>query len=96
VRLEIAMTPYLKNPRAAVDYRIDWGGRTSIARVDWTVNPEEPGGLAVSEAGIEASTVRATLEGGREGRAYRVPGTALFADGRRASRSIGLRVGARR
>jgi hypothetical protein len=96
VRLEIAMTPYLKNPRAAIDYRIDWGGRTSIARVDWTVNPEEPGGLAVSDAGIEASTVRATLDGGREGQAYRVTGAVLFANGRRASRSIALQVGAGR
>ena len=93
MRLEIVMTLYLKNPRAALDYRIDWGGRRDVARVDWTVNPDEPGGLTVLDAGIDATTVRATLDGGRAGQAYRVTGEVLFEDGRRASRSIGLQVG---
>jgi hypothetical protein len=90
------MTIYLKKPDGAVDYRIDWGGRAGVVSTAWTVRPDEPGGLALRETAIEASTVRATLEGGREGGAYRVTGTALFADGRRASRSIALRVGAGR
>ena len=92
------MTIYPKHPQAAVDYLIDWGGGLrgrAIAASDWTIRPEEPGGIAVAVDTIGPTATRATLTGGVAGREYSISGRTTFADGGVSTRRLAVRVAAR-
>ena len=85
---------YLKNPASLVDYEIDWSlpaGRTIVAS-DWTVEPAEPGGLAVDAAELAGARAVARIAGGRVGHVYSLSNRATFADGQTEVRTITLRV----
>jgi hypothetical protein len=93
------MTSYPKHPHVAVDYQIDWGSRLGgrgVSDAGWTIEPHEPGGLALDGATVAGGATRVTLSGGRPGGRYRVTGAVCFTDGARAARSIDLQVGAAR
>jgi hypothetical protein len=90
------MSHYLKGRGATVDYSVDWGagyldGPTVTASA-WSVEPVEPGGVAVVAEVTGATRTAATLEGGLRGRVYRVMNMVTFSDGRDDARTLVLRV----
>ncbi len=91
------MTLLLKDPGAVLDYAIDWGADYLatddwLTLSDWSVEPIEPGGIAVVSSDFEdrLSSVRAT--GGNPGRVYRLSNIVMTQSGRTDERSIVLRV----
>jgi len=90
------MTLLLKDPDAVVDYLIDWGaeylGDDLLAESEWTVDPDEPGGVAVAGNNFDASTSTVNASGGVPGRIYRLVNQVTTALGRIDSRSIVIRV----
>jgi len=79
------MTLLLKDPEAVLDYAIDWGAQyldagDLLADSSWSVDPDEPGGVAVagSSFGDSISTVQAA--GGLPGRLYRIAGGWRYVD----------------
>lgn len=92
------MGVYVKDPRATLDYAIDWSanlGGASIADSAWTVEPDETGGLKATATFREDARASVTLEGGVPGRVYRVANTITRSDGRTDARSIIIRTEAR-
>lgn len=90
------MSYYLKDPDSRVDYAVDWGaylapGQT-IALSDWTVAPNEAGGIAVDGASFTAAATAATLVGGLPGHVYSVANRVTLSDGRSDERSLTLRA----
>lgn len=87
---------HLKAPAAAVDYAVDWGagylGVRTLSASDWTVEPEEPGGVVVAAELMGERRTAATLEGGRPGRVYRITNRVMLSDGRCDARSLAIRV----
>ena len=90
------MTLLLKDPSAVLDYSIDWGAEyllgDLIADSQWTVEPDEPGGVRIAGGDFDAVTTTVKAEGGIAGRIYRVTNQVLLLSGRADSRSIVLRV----
>ena len=91
------MTLLLKDPEAVLDYAIDWGAQyldegDLIADSSWSVEPDEPSGVAVlaSSFGDRVSSVQAG--GGSPGRLYRLANRVVTQSGRIDERSIMLRV----
>jgi hypothetical protein len=90
------MTLLLKDPEAVLDYAIDWGaeylGDDVLADSNWSVEPEEAGGVAIvaSSFADKISTVQAG--GGIAGRLYRLANRVVTQSGRIDDRSIVLRV----
>lgn len=91
------MTLLLKDPEAVLDYAIDWGAQyldegDLLADSNWSVEPDEPDGVAVagSAFGDSISTVQAG--GGIPGRLYRLANRVVTQSGRIDERSIMLRV----
>jgi hypothetical protein len=89
------MSFYLKDPDAAVDYAIDWApyldGRTIVAS-DWSVEPEETGGIAIGEAGFDGARTAARASGGIAGHSYSLANHVTLSDGSSDDRSLTLRV----
>jgi hypothetical protein len=89
------MSFYLKDPDARVDYSIDWtpflAGQTIVAS-DWTVVPDEDGGIAVASSGFEMPRTAARLTGGVVGHVYTISNLVTLSDGSIDARSISLRV----
>lgn len=90
------MTLLLKDPDAVVDYLIDWGaeylGDDLLAESEWTVDPDEPDGVAVTGSNFDASTSTVNASGGVPGRIYRLVNQVTTVLGRIDSRSIVVRV----
>lgn len=89
---------YLKDPRATLDYAIDWSanlGGASVAESRWAVEPDETDGLRATATFREDGQTAVTLEGGVPGRVYRVGNTITRSDGRTDARSIVIRTEAR-
>ena len=91
------MTLLLKDPEAILDYAIDWGAQyldqgDLLADSNWSVEPDEPDGVAIagSSFGDSISTVQAA--GGIAGRLYRLANRVVTQSGRTDERSIVLRV----
>lgn len=87
---------YLKSPEASIDYAVDWGagyldGQT-IEASNWSVAPEEDGGVEVVAASLLPSRSMAELSGGLPGRVYRVTNRVTLSDGRVDVRTLGLRI----
>jgi len=89
------MSFYLKDPDGRVDYAIDWtaylSGQTIVAS-EWTVAPDEEGGIAVAESSFETLRTAARLTGGVIGHAYTISNLVTLSDGGIDARSITLRV----
>jgi hypothetical protein len=89
------MSLYLKDPDAAVDYAIDWApyldGRTIVAS-EWSLVPEETGGIAIGEASFEGGRTAARVSGGIVGHGYSLANHVTLSDGSGDDRSIVLRV----
>lgn len=90
------MTLLLKEPSATLDYSVDWGtdylAGDALADSGWSVEPDEPGGLAVVSSGFDLLVSVVTVEGGMPGRIYRVTNHVTTAAGFEDARSIMLRV----
>jgi hypothetical protein len=89
------MSFYLKDPQSRVDYAIDWSPYLNgqvIETSDWSVTPDEEGGIAVEEASFEPGRTAARLNGGVAGHLYSVSNQVTFSDGTADVRSITLRV----
>lgn len=90
------MTPILKDPDAALSYAIRWPDAVlagaGIAAASWSVEPEEPQGIAVSADFIDGSETGARFSGGLAGRVYRAACHVMLTDGRSADRSLVIRV----
>lgn len=91
------MTLLLKDPEAVLDYAIDWGAQyldqgDLIADSNWSVEPDEAGGVSVASSsfGDSISTVQAA--GGVAGKLYRLANRVVTQSGRTDERSIMLRV----
>ncbi len=86
---------YLKDPHARVDYAIDWGGYLdgqTIAESQWSVTPDEAGGIAVEAASFDLNRSAARIAGGIVGRTYSLANRVTMSDGSVDERSIVLRV----
>lgn len=90
------MTLLLKHPDAVLDYSVDWGaeylGEDQLADSQWTVDPEEMGGIAVVASSFEPALATVKAGGGLPGRIYRLTNQVAMQSGRVDSRSITLRV----
>jgi hypothetical protein len=90
------MTLLLKDPDAVLDYSVDWGAEylagDLIATGQWTVDPQEDGGVTVVGNDFDASTSVVTVTGGIPGRIYRLVNQVVLQSGRVDQRSIVLRV----
>ena len=90
------MTLLLKDTDAVLDYLVDWGaeylGGDTVAQSDWSVVPDEPGGVTVAGDSFDESSSTVNAAGGIAGRLYRLVNRVTTASGRIDSRSITLRV----
>jgi len=90
------MTLLLKDPDAVLDYSVDWGAEylagDLIADSQWSVDPDEPGGIAIVGNDFDASTSSVKAAGGIAGRLYRLVNDVALESGRSDRRSIVLRV----
>ena len=90
------MTFLLKDPDAVLDYSVDWGaeylGDDLLAASEWSVSPDETGGVSIAGADFDATTSTVKAAGGLPGRVYRLVNHVTLASGRVDNRSIVLRV----
>ena len=91
------MTLLLKDPAAVLDYAVDWGadylgGEDALTQSDWSVDPDEPGGIAIVNSDFEDRVSSVKASGGISGRLYRLSNTVMTQSGRTDERSIVLRV----
>jgi hypothetical protein len=90
------MTLLLKDPDAVLDYSVDWGaeylGDDLLAESQWSVLPDEPGGVTVEGSDFDATTTTVKAAGGVPGRIYRLVNHVVAASGRIDRRSVVLRV----
>jgi hypothetical protein len=90
------MSFLMKDPDAALDYSIDWGaeylGGDLLADSEWSVNPAEPGGVAIVGSDYNSTTTSVKAAGGIAGRIYKLVNHVTLESGRVDNRSIVLRV----
>ena len=91
------MNLLLKDPEAVLDYMIDWGAEYLVAgellaESEWSVTPDEPGGLSVIGNDFDASTATAKAAGGVAGHLYSLANRITTGSGRIDERSIVIRV----
>ncbi|MHA1528736.1 MAG: phage fiber-tail adaptor protein [Alphaproteobacteria bacterium] len=92
---------FLKNPASELDYTFDWGsqiltgGEQITSDLGWTVTPDEAaaGGLVVVSTSNTSTTTTAVLGGGKPGEAYLVASHIQTTNGRKARRSLTIRIG---
>ena len=90
------MTFLLKHPEASLYYAVDWGSDylsgEALVTSDWSVEPVEPGGVAIVSSGFDLLVATVAVGGGVTGHIYRLTNHVTTTDGRDDSRSIMLRV----
>lgn len=90
------MTYLLKHPDATLDYAVDWGADylsgEALASSGWSVEPDEPGGVAITSTAFDLLVATVTVSGGATGSIYRLTNHVTTTQGRDDSRSIMLRV----
>ena len=91
------MTLLLKDPDAVLDYSIDWsteylGDRDLLTQSDWSVVPDEPGGVTIVGSDFDAGTSTVKAAGGVSGKIYKLINHVVLESGRSDDRSIVLRV----
>lgn len=94
------MSYLLKDPDAVLDYRIDWGADylaagELLAASEWSVVPDEAGGVSIAGDDFDASSSTVKAAGGVAGHLYSLVNRVTTAAGRVDDRSIVLRVEAR-
>jgi hypothetical protein len=88
----MSLGPVLKDPDAAVDYRIDWSaylGADSIAASSWSASPA---GLTVAAESFTASAATARVAGGSTGTVYSLVNRITTVAGVVDERTIVVRV----
>ena len=90
------MTFLLKHPDATLDYAVDWGtdylSGEALATSIWSVEPDEPGGVAIASGAFDLLVATVTVSGGAIGNIYRLTNHVTTTDGNDDSRSIMVRV----
>lgn len=90
------MSFLLKDPDSLLDYSIDWGidylDDDAIETSDWTVEPAEPGGVAITASRHDLKVAAVDVGGGIAGRIYRLTNQVTLVSGREDRRSVMLRV----
>ena len=90
------MSYLLKDPDAVLDYLVDWGaeylGSDELLTSDWSVSPEEDGGVLIAGSEFDGRTATVKASGGVPGRIYRLVNEVVLGSGRIDSRSVTLRV----
>jgi hypothetical protein len=91
------MSLLLKDPAAVLDYTIDWGAEylaadEMLAASEWSVIPDEPGGVSVAGSDFDASTSTVKAAGGIAGHLYSLANRLTTGSGRIDERSIVIRV----
>ena len=90
------MSFLLKDPEAVLDYAVDWGaeylGADVLTNSEWSVLPDEPGGVTVVPGMFDGRSAVVKASGGIPGHVYRLINTVQLISGRVDSRSITLRV----
>jgi hypothetical protein len=91
------MSLLLKDPAAVLDYTIDWGAEylaadEMLAASEWSVIPDEPGGVSVAGSDFDASTSTVKAAGGIAGHLYSLANRITTGSGRIDERSIVIRV----
>ena len=90
------MSFLLKDPDAVLDYSIDWGAEyllgDIIAESEWSIIPDELGGVSIVGSDFDATTSTVKAAGGLPGRIYSLVNGVVLDTGRMDSRSIVLRV----
>ena len=91
------MSFLLKDPEAVLDYMVDWGteylGSSDVlSNSDWSVIPDEPGGVTVVPGAFDGRSAIVKASGGVPGRVYRLVNRVELISGRVDSRSITVRV----
>ena len=91
------MTLLLKDPDAVVDYSVDWGADylsagELLANSEWSVVPDEAGGIAIVGSDFDATMSWAKTGGGVAGRVYSLCNRITTGLGRIDDRSIVIRV----
>ena len=90
------MTLLMKDPDAVLDYAIDWSaeylGEDMLAQSEWTVEPDEAGGVAIVGSDFDPGVATVKASGGIPGRLYKLINLVTTLSGRIDSRSIVLRV----
>lgn len=90
------MTLLLKDPEAVLDYSVDWGAEyllgDLIAQSQWSVDPDETGGVAIVGSNFDATSSTVKAGGGTPGKLYRLVNDVVLQSGRTDRRSIVLRV----
>lgn len=93
------MTLILKDPQSALDYMVDWGASyladETLTESNWSVVPQEPGGITVDGSRFDIATATANVSGGKPGKIYRLLNQVTTSFGREDCRSILVRVEAR-
>ena len=90
------MTLLMKDPASVLDYAIDWAaeylGGDLLAASDWTVSPDEAGGVTIAGSDFDSGTTTVKAAGGVPGKLYQLTNQVTMDSGRIDSRSIVLRV----
>ena len=91
------MSFHLKDPGATLDYSIDWGSQylaefELLASSDWTVIPDEPGGITVVGSSFDPLISTVSAQGGIAGHIYRLVNRISTLEGRVDERSVTIRV----
>jgi hypothetical protein len=91
------MSFLLKDPSAVLDYAIEWGAEylgngELLAASEWSVEPEEPDGIAVAGSDFDSATSTVNAAGGIAGHVYRLVNRITTDFGRVDERSIVIRV----
>jgi hypothetical protein len=93
------MTYLLKDPDAVLDYAVDWGAEyldgDALTASDWSVEPEEPGGVTIAGTSLDTAIATVKASGGIAGKLYRLVNAVVLQSGRIDRRSVVLRVEAR-
>jgi formate-dependent phosphoribosylglycinamide formyltransferase (GAR transformylase) len=91
------MSYLLKDPGAVLDYLIDWGAEylsagELIAASEWSIIPDETGGVTVAGSDFDATTSTVKAAGGVAGHVYQLVNRITTGAGRVDERSIAIRV----
>jgi hypothetical protein len=91
------MSFLLKDPDAVLDYTIDWGAQylaagELLAASEWSVAPDEAGGISVTASDFDSATSTVKAAGGIPGRIYSLVNRITTGAGRTDDRSIAIRV----
>ena len=91
------MSYLLKDPDAVLDYRVDWAADylaadELLAQSEWSVVPDEAGGVTVAGSNFDAGSTTVKAAGGVAGHVYSLVNRIATSSGRIDDRSIVVRV----